>query len=147
LREVLESLELVSFVKTTGGKGLHVVVPLARRHDWDAVKEYSREIATQMARAAPKLYIATASKAQRKGKIFVDYLRNARGATAVAPFSTRAKPGAPVSMPVAWEELGPKLRSDTFTVENVAERFRGRGARDPWAELFQIRQSLKRSGR
>ncbi len=143
LRELLERLELLSFLKTTGGKGLHVVVPLTRKHDWDAVKGFSHEIAIQMSQAAPELYVATASKAVRKGKIFIDYLRNGRGSTAVAPYSTRAKPGAPVSTPVAWKELDSDLRSDTFTVRNLAARLDRRGYRDPWADFLQTRQTLR----
>jgi bifunctional non-homologous end joining protein LigD len=95
LRATLDGLGLASFVKTTGGKGLHVVVPLVRRHGWDAVKAFSRAVADRLVRRRPDRYLATASKQMRQGKIFLDYLRNTRGATAVAAYSTRARAGAP----------------------------------------------------
>lgn len=141
IREVLSRLDLQSFLKTTGGKGLHVVVPLARRHGWDDVKAFSRAVAMQISAEEPRLYLATASKAMRKGRIFIDYLRNARGATAVAPFSTRARPGASVSTPVDWKELDGRLRSDTFDVRNLEERLR-KQRRDPWQGFSALGQTL-----
>jgi len=141
LRELLARLDLESFLKTTGGKGLHVVVPLARRHDWDEVKAFSRAVAMRIAAAEPRLYLATASKALRRGRIFLDYLRNGRGATAVAPYSTRARPGAPVSTPIEWSELEGRLRSDTFRVGNLEERLR-RQRRDPWRDFAGLGQRL-----
>src|SRR5262249_6632451 len=106
---VLEELGLTTFLKTTGGKGLHLVVPVQPRVNWVQAKELYKAVADLVVRAAPDHYIATMSKAARKGKIFVDYLRNGRGATAVATYSTRARPGAPVSVPISWGELSPKL--------------------------------------
>jgi bifunctional non-homologous end joining protein LigD len=144
LHAFLGELDLEAFLKTTGGKGLHVVVPLDRKEDWDEVKAFSHAVALRFAKADPKRFLATASKAQRKGKIFVDYLRNARGATAVAAYSTRARPGAPVATPVAWSELDGSLRSDTYTVENLEERL-GKRRRDPWEEFFRVRQGLARA--
>ncbi len=94
VRLVLQELGLVSFLKTTGGKGLHLVVPVTPRLEWDEAKDFCRSVANFIVRAAPDRYIATMSKAARKGKIFIDYLRNGRGATAIAPYSTRARPGA-----------------------------------------------------
>lgn len=146
LHAFLAELGLESFLKTTGGKGLHVVVPLDRKQGWDEVKAFSRAVALRFVEADPKRYLATASKAQRKGKTFLDYLRNARGATAVAAYSTRARPGAPVATPVAWSELDGSLRADTFRVENLEERLRKR-RRDPWADFFRIRQGIARASR
>jgi bifunctional non-homologous end joining protein LigD len=141
IRETLLELGLVSFVKTTGGKGLHVVVALAPEHDWEAVKSFSRAVALHLVEREPSRYVATAAKAQREGRIFIDYLRNARGATAVAPYSTRARKGAPVSMPIDWRELDTGLRADAFTVGNLEERLR-RKRRDPWADFDRSRQVL-----
>ena len=122
VRLLLEEFELISFLKTTGGKGLHIVVPIQRRTSWEDAKAFCKGVADLIVRAAPDRYIATMSKAARKGKIFIDYLRNGRGATSVAPYSTRSRPNAPVSVPISWEELTPKLRSDHFTVTNLPAR-------------------------
>jgi bifunctional non-homologous end joining protein LigD len=141
LRAMLEELGLTAFLKTSGGKGLHIVVPVQPRVEWDGAKAFCRAVADLMVRAAPDRFIATMSKAARKGKIFIDYLRNGRGATAVAPFSTRAKPGATVSAPIAWEELSARLRPDHFTIENLPDRL-SKLKQDPWAELAKTRQSI-----
>jgi len=144
VRDLLADKGLESFLKTTGGKGLHVVVPLSpRRTEWEAAKAFSRSIAERMVEQDPHWFVATMSKAARRGKIFVDYLRNDRGATAVAPYSTRAKPGAPISMPIAWDELSTSLRSDHFRVDNAPARLRSL-RRDPWADFFKTRQTLPR---
>lgn len=143
-RTLLEELELVSFVKTTGGKGLHVVVPLQRAHTWDEVKTFSKAVADHLSRAIPERFLATMSKQKRKGKIFIDYLRNGRGATAVAAYSTRARPGAPVSVPLAWDELSNDMRSDHFTVENVSERLQ-HVRQDPWKAYFTTRQRITKT--
>lgn len=144
LRTLLEELELTSFVKTTGGKGLHVVVPLQRAHTWDEVKAFSKAIADHLVGAIPERFLATMSKQKRKGKIFIDYLRNARGATAVAAYSTRARPLAPVSVPLAWDELSVDLRSDHFTLDNISERLE-RLRRDPWKTYFTTKQRLTKN--
>lgn len=141
MRVLLEELGLTSFVKTTGGKGLHVVAPLQRVHGWDDVKKFSKAVAVHMVRTIPGRFTANMAKRARAGKIYVDYLRNARGATAIAAYSTRAKPGAPVSVPLAWEELSPDLASDHFTVSNVPQRLRSLRI-DPWKEYGGIRQRL-----
>jgi bifunctional non-homologous end joining protein LigD len=106
----LADLGLLSFLKTTDGKGLHVVVPLERRHSWDELKSVSKALAEDVVRQAPRSYTLKMPKAQRKGKIFIDYLRNSKGQTVVAAFSTRAKPGATVSVPLDWKELKTSLR-------------------------------------
>jgi bifunctional non-homologous end joining protein LigD len=122
IREYLENGGLTSFVKTTGGKGLHLVVPLVRRHDWDEVKAFSKAVAERIEEADPHHFVSNMAKAKRTNKIFIDYLRNGRGATAIAPYSTRARPRAPVSVPLTWDELTPDIRSDEFTVRNLRER-------------------------
>lgn len=144
VRLLLENLELVSFVKTTGGKGLHVVVPIRPRPDWADAKAFCRAVADFMVAAAPDRYIAKMSKAARKGKIFVDYLRNDRGATAIAPYSTRARPGATVSVPIAWEELTSRMRSDHFTIHNLPARLK-RLKKDPWADMPGTKQLITAS--
>src|SRR5262249_34212217 len=139
LRSLLAELRLKSFVKTTGGKGLHVVLPLAGKQSWAAAKDFSRSIAEAMAQRAPGEYTASLSKASRTGKIFRDHLRTAQGATAVAAYSTRAVPGATVPTPLAWDELGVDLRSDHFTVKNLPRRLSAL-RKDPWADFFKTRQ-------
>jgi bifunctional non-homologous end joining protein LigD len=141
VRGVLEALGLTAFLKTTGGKGLHLVVPVRPRVEWEEAKAFCRSVADLMVRAAPDRYIATMSKAARKGKIFVDYLRNGRGATAIAPYSTRARAAATVSAPIAWEELRPSFRSDHFTIENLPVRL-SRLKKDPWADVSKTKQSI-----
>ena len=140
LRMKLEDLGLAAFAKTTGGKGLHIVVPLVRRKGWDEIKEFCREFAETFVREAPELYTANMSKAKRRGKIFIDYLRNARGATAVAAYSTRARPGAPVSTPIDWDELA-VLRSDQYTLGNLGRRLVERG-RDPWEQYDDAKRPI-----
>jgi bifunctional non-homologous end joining protein LigD len=142
VRAALETLGLESWVKTTGGKGLHVVVPIARRYDWDTVKDASQKIAELMSAAAPNRYVATMSKQRRRGKIFLDYLRNGQGATAVLPYSARARPGLTVAMPVAWEDLR-KIDPRAFTIATVPGLL-ARRREDPWADLLGARQTLPR---
>jgi bifunctional non-homologous end joining protein LigD len=141
VRDLLEELGLRSFLKTTGGKGLHVAVPLLRRADWSEVKEFSRAVASLLARAAPGLYTTELSKRKRHGRILLDYLRNARGATAIEAYSTRARPGATVAAPIHWDELADGVRPDTFTVANMPARMRELGD-DPWKEIGAVKQSL-----
>ncbi len=141
LKERLAELGLLSFVKTTGGKGLHIVVPLAPSSGWDECLAFTKALAGDIARRDPKGFTIAVSKAQRKGKIFIDYLRNTRGATSVAAYSTRARPGAPVSAPLSWEELGPEMRSDRFTLRNLPERLAALPA-DPWAGYGEVRQKI-----
>jgi bifunctional non-homologous end joining protein LigD len=139
-RALLDELGLESLVKTTGGKGLHVVVPLQPRHGWDEVRSFAQSIADHLARTLPEQFTATMAKTRRRGKIFVDYLRNGRGATAVAPYSLRARPGATVATPLAWEELTPRLRPAAFNLASVLRRVEREN--DPWAGYDKLRQRL-----
>jgi bifunctional non-homologous end joining protein LigD len=139
MRDLLAELGLRSFLKTTGGKGLHVVLPLARRHGWDEVKSFTKAVAEMVAAADPARYTSHMPKAQRAGRIYIDYLRNQRGATSIAAYSTRSRPGAPVSAPLAWDELDSEVRGNTFTVESLPQRL-DRLAADPWAEFAAVRQ-------
>lgn len=141
LRARLEELGLRSFVKTTGGKGLHVVAPVLPNLLWEEVKEFSRAICQQFVRAAPDRFVATMTKSKREGKIFLDFFRNTRGATAVAAYSTRARVGAPVSTPLAWDELSGLESSSQFTVATLPKRLAGL-SRDPWEGFFDLRQSI-----
>ena len=141
VRERLRALGLDSFVKTTGGKGLHVVAPLVPKAGWDEVKAFTRTLAESMEADSPQRYIAKATKRARNGLIYVDYLRNGRGATAIAAYSTRARPGAPVSVPLAWSELSPAIKPNHFTVANLPARLL-RMRKDPWADLLTLKQTL-----
>jgi bifunctional non-homologous end joining protein LigD len=140
VRQRLRDLKLDSFVKTTGGRGLHVVLPISRV-PWDEAKDFCRSIADQMAAEHPDRFTATVKKAARKNRIFVDYLRNSREATAIAPYSTRARPGATVAVPLTWDELGSQKAPNAFTLENLPKRL-ARLRRDPWDEIGRIKQSL-----
>jgi bifunctional non-homologous end joining protein LigD len=141
VRQRLEELGFESFLKTSGGKGFHVVLPLQPKAEWDAVKGFARDFAKAMEQAEPKLYTATLSKKARKGRIFIDYLRNGRGSTAIAPFSTRARPGAAVAMPVAWELLEKGLAPNAFKAPEVMKKG---PPDDAWAAFFKPKRPLKR---
>jgi bifunctional non-homologous end joining protein LigD len=143
LRARLESIGLASFLRTSGGKGLHVVVPLARRNSWDELKQFAKAVADTMTRDSPDRYIATMSKAKRRGKVFIDYLRNQRGATAIASYSTRARAGAPVAAPLAWDELTARIKPNKYDIRNLPKRL-DKLVRDPWESFFSPRQSLTR---
>ncbi len=138
----LEQAGLAAFVKTSGGKGLHVVAPLKPSAQWPQVKAFTKAIADSMSAESPDKYVATIAKAKRTGKILVDYLRNQRGATAVAPYSTRARPGASVSMPISWDELGPDIGPAHFTVYNAPPRLAALTA-DPWADFRKSAAALE----
>ncbi|MEZ5783787.1 MAG: DNA ligase D [Rhizobiaceae bacterium] len=133
-KQRLTDAGLAAFVKTSGGKGLHVVSPLEPKADWSAAKAFTKSIADSMASDAPDRYVSTITKSKRHGKILVDYLRNQRGATAVAPYSTRARPGAAVSAPLQWDELGSGIGPAYFTVKNMPSRLSSLSS-DPWAEF------------
>lgn len=140
---LLDELGLEAFVKTSGGKGLHLVVPLARRDDWDTVKAFAKAIAQFMTRQSPERFTATSGPKNRVGKIFIDYLRNARGASTVAAYSVRARPGLPVSVPVSREELKELRGAQQWTIANLQERLRGLNA-DPWVG-YAHRQKISKA--
>jgi bifunctional non-homologous end joining protein LigD len=139
-------LGLTSFVKTTGGKGLHVVVPVDATSAWKEVKSFAKGLSAEMAADAPEKYLTRISKAERAGRIFIDYLRNDPTSTAVAPYSTRSRPGAPVAMPLRWEQVKPGLDPCDYTVKTVPGLIAGQRA-DPWSEMLQVRQTLPDSPR
>jgi len=139
-RDFLETLGLESFVKTTGGKGLHVVVPVEPTMEWEQAKAFTQSVAEALARKRPDRYVAIMSKRVRRGRVFMDYLRNGRGATAVGAYSTRALPRASVSTPLSWDELSETMRSDHFTLGNIRHRLQHLG--DPWPGFFKIRQRI-----
>lgn len=146
VRRRLEEVGLAAFLKTSGGKGLHVVTPLKPSAGWDAVKEFAKSIADDMAGDQPDRYVSTITKSKRKGKILIDYLRNGRGNTAVAPYSTRARKGAPVSMPLEWDELSNAIGPAYFTVLNAPPRLAAL-AKDPWADFRASAKALPKRAR
>ncbi|HEY1549502.1 MAG TPA: non-homologous end-joining DNA ligase [Kofleriaceae bacterium] len=141
IRKRLRALGLESWVKTTGGKGLHVCVPLARKLDWDKHKAWSKAFADKLAHDEPTLYTSNMAKAARRGKIFVDYLRNGRNATFICAYSPRAREGAPVSTPITWEELAHGIDPRAFTTQTIPARL-GQLARDPWHGIYDAPQSI-----
>jgi bifunctional non-homologous end joining protein LigD len=140
-RSLLEELGLTSFCKTSGGKGLHVVVPLAKQAGWDEVKDFSQAVAQHMASTLPKYFSAKMGAQNRKQKIFVDYLRNNRGSSTVAAFSARARPGLGVSVPLSWDEVATTTGGDQWTIENLHERLADLTS-DPWAAYAKTRQRI-----
>lgn len=140
VRKRMRRVGLKSFVKATGGKGLHVVVPI-RPAPWDVAKGFARIVAIRMARDEPLRYTANPIKARRRGRVFIDYLRNSREATAIVPYSTRARPGAPVAVPLSWGELSSLKAANRYTVKNLSQRLSKLGA-DPWAGMGRSRQAL-----
>ncbi len=140
VRDRLAALKLKSFLKTSGGKGLHVVLPIAPT-PWDEAKAFTQALAGAMAADDPDRYVATATKSKRNKRIFIDYLRNSHDATAVAPYSTRARPGAPVSVPIDWSELGALKSASQYTVLNLPARLE-RLRKDPWATIGRYKQRL-----
>ena len=144
IRQLIEGLGLNCLLKTTGGKGLHLVVPLQRRHEWDEVTAFCKALADAVSSADPDHFTSNMSKKAREGKIFIDYLRNGRGATAIAPYSTRSRPGAPVATPISWDELSSKLKSDAFTLREVPRRLKNL-THDPWADFNSLKKAIPRS--
>lgn len=142
LRKRLTKLGLKSWPKTTGGKGVHVVVPIERRHSWDEVRAFARAFAEDLEAEYPHDFVSGASKKQRKGKIFVDWLRNGRGSTWIAPWCPRARPGAPVGVPLSWSQLEALEAPDTHSIASLRDV--KRLGRDPWAGMLKARQTLAR---
>jgi bifunctional non-homologous end joining protein LigD len=140
VRKRLKKLGLESFLKTTGGNGLHVVVPIRATNSWPAVKEFAHNLVLAMEKDAPDLYLTKMTKAARKGKIYLDYLRNERGATSIAPYSPRAREGVPVALPLKWEELKTKKRPRFLVTE--FSTWKKRLQKDPWSGMGELRQSL-----
>lgn len=145
VRDVLEEVGLPCYAKTSGGKGVHVMVPLERRSSWEESKEFARSVAERLTRREPERYVATMAREKRRGKVFIDYLRNSAEATAVVAYSPRARSGAPVSVPIGWEELTAELDPDRFTVESVPRLLASRT--DPWKEFGSSRARLTKSMR
>ncbi|MFN7097441.1 MAG: DNA ligase D [Gammaproteobacteria bacterium] len=140
VREKLLIANLRSFIRTTGGKGLHVVVPIARRYEWSEVKNFAKAISETLEEMYPEKFTTTIRKDKRKNKIFIDYLRNGRGATAIASYSSRARATAPVAMPLAWEQIATVNPAD-FNIENTGNYLKNR-AIDPWRDFLKLRQRL-----
>jgi len=146
VRRRIDDLGLVGFLRTTGGKGLHVVTPIARRITWDEAKAFAKAVADDVVRAQPQRYTTRLALAARRGRIFIDYLRNYQGATAIANYSTRARPGATVAVPLSWDELTPALRPERYTVRTLPARL-AKLARDPWKDFDDARRIVTRSMR
>ncbi len=139
VRDLLQTLGLASVPMVSGGKGVHVIVPLAGDVEWPAAKEFAHGVALQLAERDPRRYVATMSKAARAGRIFVDYLRNERGATAIVPWSTRARAGAPVAVPVTWRQLADVSAANAFSIDAAIEQAAGK---DPWPDFFSQAPAL-----
>lgn len=142
IRELLKAAGLESFVKTAGGKGLHIVAPIAPKVSWEKAYEFTQLLAEDMARREPKRFVTHMSKAKRRGKIFIDFGRNSRAATTVAAYCVRARPSAPVSMPLSWEDLPNLSDPVAFTISNAAN-FIGPEVEDPWSSFFGLEQSIE----
>ncbi|HEX4479195.1 MAG TPA: DNA ligase D [Rudaea sp.] len=140
MKTQLDSIGLESFVRTSGGKGLHVVVPLDPACAWDDVRHFTQSFAQAMTAMRPKEYVAVMGERNREGRIFIDWLRNGRGATSVGSYSLRARERAGVAMPLSWSELGRIRSGDQFTIKNAVDRVTSK--RDPWATITQLRQTL-----
>ena len=141
VRERLQQLDLQSFCRTTGGKGLHVVVPIAPAQGWDVVKPFCRAFAEMLSAEQPERFLPTLKKVDRRGRILLDWLRNGLGATAVASFCPRARPNATVATPLAWDEVTAKLDPQAFTLQTVPQRL-ARLRADPWEGFFAAQQKL-----
>lgn len=148
IRDELKKLKLQSFIKTTGGKGLHVIVPTKRLLNWRDTFAFAEAFTQYIVAKNPKDYIATSSKAKRSGKIFIDYFRNHRGATIIAPYSTRARAGATISMPMNWRDVNTKIKSNTFTIIDLLadNNDNKQMKKNPWPNYFTTKQSLPKSG-
>lgn len=142
IRDQLEQLDLISFVKTTGGKGLHITIPIKRLYSWQQVQHFSQAFSETLAALDPDSFVSVMTKAKRSGKIYVDYLRNQQGATAIAPYSIRIHPEAPIATPLSWDELSAKVMSNSYTLKNIFKRL-DKLKSDPWHGYFHLHQTLK----
>lgn len=142
IRDHLAQYKLTSFVKSTGGKGLHVVVPIKAEYEWEEIKEFTHVFVQFLEKLKPKEYISTMAKSKRGGKIFIDYLRNQRTATAIGTYSTRARLHAPVSTPLAWDELSDRIEDNSYTIKTLPQRLK-QLKEDPWHDFWTIKQSLR----
>lgn len=142
IRDHLDQYHLKSFVKSTGGKGLHVVIPILPEYDWDTIKEFTHTFVKFLEQLKPNQYTSTMTKSKRAGKIFVDYLRNQRTATAIGVYSTRARPHAPVSTPLAWDELSDRIGENSYTIKTLPRRLE-QLKEDPWNDYWLLKQSLR----
>jgi bifunctional non-homologous end joining protein LigD len=140
-KRMLDMLELTSFLKTSGGKGLHIVVPLTPKDDYDTVKDFSQAVVVHLAGTLPKLFVAKSGARNRVGRIFIDYLRNGNGATTAAAFSARARPGLGVSVPVKWSELAGLKGGAQWNIFSIHERL-GKLRGDPWKDYAGTRQTI-----
>ncbi|HKX41329.1 MAG TPA: DNA ligase D, partial [Burkholderiaceae bacterium] len=141
MRTILNELGLASWLKTSGGKGLHVVVPVTPRHDWDTAKGFAQAVVQHLARVIPDRFVAKSGASNRVGKVFVDYLRNGFGATTAAAFSARSRPGLGVSMPIAWDDLAELKRADQWNVQTAREHLSFQST-DPWRDYWTAKQTL-----
>ncbi|MDQ3340764.1 MAG: non-homologous end-joining DNA ligase [Myxococcota bacterium] len=141
MRRKMHDLGFESFLKTTGGKGLHVVVPVERRQDWNELKNFTKAVSESMEREEPSLYTTNMAKKARKGKIFLDYLRNGRNATFIAPYSPRARDGAPVAVPITWEELAHGIDPLALNTASVPRRLAMLTV-DPWKDIYKVKQAI-----
>ncbi|MFN8607111.1 MAG: non-homologous end-joining DNA ligase [Vulcanimicrobiota bacterium] len=141
VKELLLEVGLRSFVKTTGGKGCHLVVPIERRYEWEDIKDYSRALMEELTRRHPGEYTTNPLKSKRKGRLFLDYLRNGEGSTSVAAYGVRARPGCPVSLPLDWQDLTAELKPEQITIQD----FHGLQERgdEAWREFYQLHQRLR----
>jgi bifunctional non-homologous end joining protein LigD len=146
LRDRLEALGLTPFLRLTGGKGLHLVVPIARRSSWEEAKAFARAVCRAHASADRERLTVNMSKVKRRGRIYLDYLRNGRGATAIASYSTRAHPGAPVAVPIRWDELDVSRGADPYDIRTVTKRLASL-TRDPWAGFDTATRQITRAMR
>lgn len=138
LKEILDELAIESFLKTSGGKGYHIVIPFSPCKNWEVFNDFAKLVAELMQQKYPKLYTTNIRKSERGGKIFIDWLRNSKGATCVAPYSLRARDGASISWPIAWEDLD-NIKPNEVNIKNFEKYIKG----NPWPNFFEIKQKLK----
>lgn len=141
IKSILAGIKLTSFVKVTGGKGLHIEIPIKPKYTWEEIRSFAKILVDYLVMVHPDKYIGIMTKEKRSNKIFIDYLRNQRGATAIAPYSLRTKIHAPVASPIAWDELTNDIRDTTFTLKTMPKRLMHL-KQDPWIDFFSLKQAL-----